>query len=90
LSAGEKGFDIGSAYPSISSGHRFGQVTHVVEATVLFHGLTPLFDKKGFRVHNIVSVGPAPQAERRNHENLNRNNSQCPDRTGLGCLDNAR
>ena len=28
---------------------------------VLFHGLTPAFDKKGFRVHNVVIVGAARQ-----------------------------
>jgi hypothetical protein len=31
--------------------------------TVLFHGMTPPFDKKGFEVHNILIVGPAPQPD---------------------------
>jgi hypothetical protein len=31
---------------------------------VIFRGLTPPFDKGEFRVHNTVSVGPAPQPDR--------------------------
>jgi hypothetical protein len=30
---------------------------------VLFHGLTPPFDRRGCRVHNIVIVGPARQPD---------------------------
>jgi len=26
---------------------------------MLFYGLTPPFDKKGFKAHNIVIIGPA-------------------------------
>jgi hypothetical protein len=29
--------------------------------TVLFHGLTPSFDRKGFWVYNVVIAGPAQQ-----------------------------
>jgi hypothetical protein len=30
---------------------------------MLLHGLTPPFDKRGFRGHNIIIVGPASQLE---------------------------
>ena len=32
--------------------------------TVPLHGLASPFDKTGFQVHNVLTVGPAPQADR--------------------------